>query len=37
MARGLSSAVKTQLATGIIDPVILVEIEFGTPIKRTSS
>ena len=32
MARGLSSSVKTQLATGIIDPVVLVEIGFATPI-----
>ena len=37
MARGLSSAVKTQLATGIIDPVVLVEIGFGTPIYLTNA
>ena len=32
MARGLSSAVKTELATGNIDPVLLIEFGFGTPI-----
>ena len=37
MARGLSSSVKTQLATGIIDPVVLVEIGFGTPIYLTNA
>ena len=37
MARGLSSSVKTQLATGIIDPVILLEIGFGTPIYLTNA
>ena len=35
MARGLSSSVKTELATGVIDPVLLVEIEFGTPVYLT--
>ena len=37
MARGLSSSVKTQLATGIIDPVLLIEIGFGTPIYLTNA
>ena len=37
MARGLSSSVKTELATGVIDPVLLVEIEFGTPIYLTNA
>ena len=37
MARGLSSSVKTQLATGIIDPVLLIEIGFGTPVYLTNA
>ena len=37
MARGLTSSVKTQLATGIIDPVVLVEIGFATPIYLTNA
>jgi len=37
MARGLSSAVKTELATGIIDPVLLVEIGFSTPVYLTNA
>ena len=37
MARGLTSAVKTELATGIIEPVILVEIGFSTPIYLTNA
>jgi hypothetical protein len=37
MARGLSSSVKTQLSTGIIDPVILIEIGFATPIYLTNA
>ena len=37
MARGLSSAVKTELATGVIDPVLLVEIDFSTPIYLTNA
>ena len=37
MARGLSSAVKTELATGVIDPVLLIEIDFGTPIYLTNA
>ena len=28
MARGLTSAVKTELATGNIEPVLLVDIDF---------
>ena len=31
MARGLTSAVKTELATGAINPIILLEIGFATP------
>ena len=37
MARGLSSSVKTELATGVIDPVVLVEIGFATPIYLTNA
>ena len=37
MARGLSSSVKTQLATGIIDPVLLIEIGFGIPVYLTNA
>tara|TARA_Y100001937_G_scaffold68485_1_gene93576 strand:+ start:215 stop:781 length:567 start_codon:yes stop_codon:yes gene_type:complete len=37
MARGLSSAVKTELATGVIDPVLLVEIGFSTPVYLTNA
>jgi len=37
MARGLTSAVKTELATGIIEPVLLLEIGFGTPIYLTNA
>tara|TARA_Y100001937_G_scaffold74170_1_gene100946 strand:+ start:431 stop:997 length:567 start_codon:yes stop_codon:yes gene_type:complete len=37
MARGLTSSVKTELATGVIDPVLLVEIEFGTPVYLTNA
>ena len=37
MARGLSSSVKTELATGVIDPVLLVEIQFGTPVYLTNA
>tara|TARA_R110002096_G_scaffold272449_3_gene466162 strand:- start:1367 stop:1933 length:567 start_codon:yes stop_codon:yes gene_type:complete len=37
MARGLTSAVKTELATGIIEPVILVEIGLSTPIYLTNA
>ena len=37
MARGLTSAVKTELATGIIEPVILLEIGFSTPIYLTNA
>ena len=36
MARGLTSAVKTELATGIIDPVLLIYIGFGTPLYITN-
>ena len=32
MARGLTSAVKTELATGNIEPILLVELGFGTPV-----
>ena len=37
MARGLSSAVKTELATGNIDPVLLIEFGFATPIYLTNA
>ena len=37
MARGLSSSVKTELATGVIDPVLLVEIDFSSPVYLTNS
>tara|TARA_R100001440_G_scaffold35163_1_gene54110 strand:- start:228 stop:794 length:567 start_codon:yes stop_codon:yes gene_type:complete len=37
MARGLSNSVKTELATGVIDPVLLVEIEFSTPVYLTNA
>ena len=37
MARGLTSAVKTELATGNIDPILLVELGFGTPVYLTNA
>ena len=37
MARGLSSSVKTELATGNIDPVLLIEVGFGTPVYLTNA
>ena len=37
MARGLSTAVKTELATGNISPVLLIEIGFATPIYLTNA
>ena len=37
MARGLSSAVKTEVATGVIDPVLLIEIGFNTPKYLTNA
>ena len=37
MARGLTSAVKTELATGNIDPVLLIELGFATPIYLTNA
>ena len=37
MARGLTSAVKTELATGLIEPVILLELGFGTPVYLTNA
>ena len=37
MARGLSSAVKTELATGNIDPVFLVDIEFSSRVYLTTA
>ena len=37
MARGLSSAVKTELATGNIEPVMLVELGFSTPVYITNA
>jgi len=35
MARGLSSAVKTELATGNIAPVHLIDLNFATPLYLT--
>lgn len=37
MARGLTNAVKTELATGIIEPVLLIELGFGTPVYLTNA
>ena len=37
MARGLTSAVKTELATGTIEPVLLMEFGFATPIYLTNA
>jgi len=37
MARGLSSSVKTELATGVIDPILLIEIGFATPVYLTNA
>ena len=37
MARGLTSAVKTELATGNIDPILLIEIDFATRIYLTNA
>tara|TARA_Y100000592_G_scaffold69368_1_gene107915 strand:+ start:220 stop:786 length:567 start_codon:yes stop_codon:yes gene_type:complete len=37
MARGLTSAVKTELASGVIDPVLLIEIDFSTPVYLTNA
>ena len=37
MARGLTSAVKTELATGNICPVLLIELGFATPIYLTNA
>ena len=37
MARGLTSSVKTELATGNIDPVLLVELGFATPVYLTNA
>ena len=36
-ARGLTSAVKTELATGIIEPVLLIELGFATPVYLTNA
>ena len=36
MARGLTSAVKTELATGNIRPVFLVKINTSTPVYLTN-
>ena len=35
MARGLSSDVKTELATGNIQPVHLIHLNFATPLYLT--
>ena len=37
MARGLTSAVKTELATGNIAPVLLIELGFSTPVYLTNA
>jgi len=37
MPRGLTSAVKTELATGSIEPVLLIDIEFSTPVYLTNA
>ncbi len=37
MPRGLTSAVKTELATGKIRPVLLIEIGFSTPVYLTDA
>ena len=37
MARGLTSAVKTELAPGNIEPVLLIELGFGTPVYLTNA
>ena len=37
MPRGLTSAVKTELATGNIEPVLLIEVGFSTPIYLTNA
>ena len=37
MARGLTSAVKTELATGNIEPVLLIELGFATPVYFTNA
>ena len=37
MARGLTSAVKTELATGVIESVLLIDIEFSTRVYLTNA
>ena len=37
MPRGLTSSVKTELATGNIEPVLLIELGFGTPVYLTNA
>ena len=37
MARGLTSAVKTELATGNIAPVLLIEFGFSSPVYLTNA
>lgn len=37
MARGLTSAVKTELATGNIAPVLLIDFGFSTPVYLTNA
>lgn len=37
MARGLTSAVKTELATGVIDPVLLIKIGFASAVYLTNA
>ena len=37
MARGLTSAVKTELATGVIESVLLIDIDFSTRVYLTNA
>ena len=37
MARGLSNSVKTELATGNINPVLLIDFGFSTPVYLTNA
>ena len=37
MPRGLTTAVKNELATGVIEPVILLELGFATPVYLTNA
>jgi len=37
MPRGLTSAVKTELATGNIEPILLIDVEFSSPFYLTNA